>query len=176
MRKRLFDLTAGLLGAGLFLPAGLLIGGLIALTSPGGPLLLQRRAGTAGRPFPVIKFRSMTADGRRVTGIGRWLRATAFDELPQLLNILRGEMSFVGPRPLLVAEADAVAAQPGGRERASVRPGLAGLAQLVGGKHPDPAARLALDVAYARRATLGLDLRILCGAVITSLARRWEPA
>lgn len=135
----------------------------------------QPRVGRDGRPFFLLKFRSMTGDRADVTPVGRWLRATALDELPQLINILRGEMSFVGPRPLLAAEAAALAVMPGSGRRTAVTPGLAGLAQLYGGKYPDPTERLALDLHYVHHVGLWMDLRIFCGAIMTSLRGAWEP-
>lgn len=171
--KRCGDLALAILGAGLLWPVAAWVGGIITLTSPGPALLGQPRLGRRGRRFTLWKFRSMVGS-QRVTATGRWLRVTALDELPQLLNILRGEMSFVGPRPLLLEDARAVAAVPGGQLRASLVPGLAGLAQLASGKHPAPSTRLAMDRLYASRCRLGLDLWILCQAVATSVHGRWD--
>ncbi len=173
--KRWGDLALALVGVGAAAPLGLLLAAMIRLTSSGPALLRQARQGVAGRPFALLKFRSMTVEGPRVTPLGRWLRATALDELPQLLNILRGEMSFVGPRPLLADDAAGVAAFPDAAARAATVPGLAGLAQLYAGKYPTPAARIALDVRYARQCSPWLDSWILCRSVVTSLQARWEP-
>lgn len=173
--KRGSDVGLALVGAGGLAPAGLLAALLIRLTSPGPVLLRQWRQGRLGRPFALLKFRSMTADGQWVTPLGRWLRATAIDELPQLINILRGEMSFVGPRPLLAADSAGLAARSPEKDRAVAVPGLAGLAQLYAGKHPSPEARMALDLRYVRRCGLRLDGWILCRAAVTSLRARWEP-
>lgn len=170
--KRWGDLGLALIGAGCLAPAGLLAALLIRLTSPGPILLRQWRQGLLGTPFALLKFRSMTADGRHVTPLGRWLRATAMDELPQLVNILRDEMSFIGPRPLLAGDLAALSAES---DRALAVPGLAGLAQLYAGKHPSPDARMALDLRYARSHGARLDGWILCRAVVTSVRARWEP-
>ncbi len=173
--KRIADLLLAVIGAGALWPLALVLWAAIAATSPGAALLRQPRAGRGGRSFPLLKFRTMMPGREAVTPVGRWLRETALDELPQLLNILRGELSFVGPRPLVAHEAAAVAGMPGGDLRATVTPGLAGLAQLYGGKHPDPSARLALDLAYVRHGGWWWDVRIVCGAVMTSVRRAWEP-
>ena len=136
----------------------------------GLPLIFwQQRAGLHGRPFKIYKFRTMAAGydarGRRVPGdqristIGRFLRRARLDELPQLLNILSGEMSFVGPRPLLTVE------QPAAHVRLLVRPGLTGWAQVKGGRQISPADRAALDIWYVHNASMLLDLEILARTV-----------
>ena len=174
--KRLGDLALALLCVGIAGGVGAGLMAIIRLTSPGPALLAQARIGRAGRRFAFLKFRSMAEADGRVTAIGRWLRATAMDELPQLINILRGEMSFVGPRPLLPVEAEALARLPSGRARAALLPGLAGLTQRYAGKHPDPSVRLALDMTYAARCGFWLDAWIIGCAVGTSVLGRWEPA
>jgi lipopolysaccharide/colanic/teichoic acid biosynthesis glycosyltransferase len=142
--------------AGLALVLGAPISALLAfavLLALGRPILFrQRRAGRHGAPFTLLKFRTMregaAPDSARLNGFGRWLRASGLDELPQLLNVLRGEMSLVGPRPLpcdytpLFNAAEA--------ERFSVRPGLFGLAQAQGRNALPWAQRLAFDVQYVR--------------------------
>ena len=157
-------------------PLGALLWALVTITSPGHALLYQPRLGYQGHRFSLVKFRSMTADGRRVTSIGRWLRATALDELPQLVNILRGEMSFVGPRPLLATDIEGLSRVPGHVRRVQMIPGLAGLAQLYGGKHPEPTSRLALDLYYAHARSFGFDLWIVCRSIVTSFLGGWEPS
>lgn len=167
--KRALDL----LGAGLAL---LLLSPLLALTALavalalGRPVLFfQERAGRQGRPFTLIKFRSMREgpgeDAERLTRFGRALRASALDELPQLVNVLRGEMSLVGPRPLPVAYIARYDARQ--RLRLAVRPGLAGVAQAAGRNGVPWEARLELDAAYATapRATLARDLRAVAGTL-----------
>jgi lipopolysaccharide/colanic/teichoic acid biosynthesis glycosyltransferase len=162
--KRALDLaaTAALL-APLAPVAGLVA--LAVLLALGRPVLFrQERAGRGGRPFVLLKFRSMAegpgADAERLSRFGRALRASALDELPQLLNVLRGEMSMVGPRPLpadylaLYTERQAL--------RLRARPGLAGLAQAAGRNVVPWGRRLALDARYAaRRPTFRADAAIL---------------
>ena len=138
---------------------------LAVLLGLGRPILFrQRRAGRHGAPFTLIKFRSMRAgsapDAARLGRFGRWLRASGLDELPQLVNVLRGEMSLVGPRPLpcdytpLFSTAEA--------ERLRVRPGLFGLAQARGRNALPWAHRLASDVQYARQtADFMTDLKLI---------------
>lgn len=174
--KRLCDVTLALFGAGVFCPILSALWVLIPWTSPGPAVLRQVRVGRRGQPFTLLKFRSMTSDGVAVTRLGRCLRATALDELPQLIHILRGQMSFVGPRPLVPEEAKLLATVPEGQARLRVLPGLAGLTQLYAGKHPDPAARLKMDLAYAAAQGFWLDCWIVCCAVATSVRGRWDPA
>ncbi len=175
--KRCGDLLLALVAAGVVWPVavGLWVV-LTALVAPDSALLWQARIGQGGRPFPLLKFRSLSVRHGGPTPLGRWLRATALDELPQLLHILRGEMSVVGPRPLLVEEGESLAALPGAAVRLQVAPGLAGLAQLYGGKHPVPAERVALDAHYVRTVGWRMDLWILARAVSISLLGRWGVA
>jgi lipopolysaccharide/colanic/teichoic acid biosynthesis glycosyltransferase len=168
--KRLIDFVGSavllITLAPLFLLVGLLVGADVGL-----PLVFwQQRPGLGGRPFKLYKFRTMAhaygADGQRksdsarVSVVGEFLRRTRLDELPQLLNILKGDMSFVGPRPLLPID------QPiDSRPRLRVRPGLTGWAQIKGGRKISPADKAALDMWYVRHMSLALDLRILLGTV-----------
>ncbi|MCK8787956.1 sugar transferase [Roseomonas sp. NAR14] len=161
--KRALDLA----GAALLLLATLPLLLLLALAvrlALGRPVLFrQRRAGRHGRPFPVLKFRSMRegegSDAARLGRFGRALRASALDELPQLVNVLRGEMSLVGPRPLPLDYLPLYS--PRQAERLLVRPGLAGLAQAAGRNAVPWDARLELDARYAAGPTLRGDLAIL---------------
>jgi lipopolysaccharide/colanic/teichoic acid biosynthesis glycosyltransferase len=154
----------------------------IKLTSPGGPVLFrQRRTGYQGRQFTLFKLRTMVPDAEarkaelshlnartwpdfkiehdpRITRVGRVLRATSIDELPQLLNVLRGDMSLVGPRPTSLAHDKYALWQ---YERFDVRPGLTGLWQIAGRESSSFDHRLRLDIAYATRQSLWLDLTIL---------------
>jgi lipopolysaccharide/colanic/teichoic acid biosynthesis glycosyltransferase len=137
----------------------------------GAPVLFrQTRAGRGGAPFAVLKFRTMRdgpgEDAERLTPLGRRLRALALDELPQLANVLRGEMSLVGPRPLPI---DYLARYtPRQAERLSVRPGLCGLAQSMGRNAVPWEARLEWDARYAQRVTLAGDAAIVlrCAGVL----------
>ena len=144
---------------------------LVVLVVLGRPVLFrQERAGRGGQPFTLLKLRSMAPgdgpDAARLGRFGRALRTSALDELPQLLNVLRGEMSLVGPRPLPLAYTALYA--PAQARRLLVRPGLAGLAQAAGRNALPWPARLALDARYAARQTLGGDLRLIlrCGLLV----------
>jgi len=140
----------------------------------GRPVLFtQPRAGRDGRVFTIYKFRTMRVgdgdDDARITPLGRLLRSTSLDELPELWNVVRGDMSLVGPRPLLVdylGRYDAFQAR-----RHEVRPGITGLAQVSGRNASSWAARLDLDVRYVDQRSLGLDLRILWRTVGAVLRR-----
>lgn len=112
--------------------------------------------------------------GEEVTPFGALLRSSAMDELPQLVNILKGEMSFVGPRPLIPEELRELDEIPGGSRRLSIQPGLAGLAQLFSLKIPSIQERLKWDLLYLERCSPGLDLKILLQSIGVSLHRRWE--
>jgi lipopolysaccharide/colanic/teichoic acid biosynthesis glycosyltransferase len=165
--KRVLDI----LGAGVAL---LLLSPLFALVALavalclGRPVLFrQERAGRDGLPFILIKFRSMREgpgdDAARLTRFGRALRASALDELPQLVNVLRGEMSLVGPRPLPMAYLDCYT--PRQRQRLAVRPGLAGAAQAAGRNAVPWEVRLELDAVYAADPSLLRDLRAMAGTL-----------
>jgi lipopolysaccharide/colanic/teichoic acid biosynthesis glycosyltransferase len=158
MIRRLFDLAGALAGLFVFAPALALVAAAILLDD-GRPLFFcQPRLGRGRRLFNILKFRSMR-DGR-VTRAGRVLRATGLDELPQFVNILRGDMSAVGPRPLTAADVARLGWQsPRHDFRWRVAPGLTGLAQILA---PPTARRaLCLDRYYVARATPGLDLRLI---------------
>lgn len=148
----------------------------------------QDRVGEEGTIFRVLKFRSMIVDAERQTGavwasendprvtqIGRLLRATAMDELPQLWNIFRGDMSFVGPRaerPELVEQfAESI---KGYRTRLAIKPGLTGLAQVYGRYSTLPQRKLRYDRLYIRRQSLGLDLRLIVLSFLITFTGKWE--
>ncbi len=186
--KRLFDI--GLSAAGLLVSAPLWL--LIALAikaGDGGPVLYrQRRVGAGGRVFGILKFRSMRPDAERLSGpvlaterdprvtpVGRLLRATALDELPQLVNILRGDLSFVGPRPErpeFVAEF--ARAVPRYAARLAVPPGLTGMAQLFARYDSSPRQKLRLDLLYIQRCSFWLDLRLIALSFWVTFRGRWE--
>lgn len=168
--KRWFDVAGALGGLVFFGPVMAVTAAAILLDDRGPILFRQVRIGRARRPFEILKFRSMR-DGR-VTRVGRVLRATGLDELPQFVNILRGDLSAVGPRPL--TGADVVRFGWTARDcdfRWSVRPGLTGPAQLVG---PDaPRYSLRLDRRYIARRTLWLDVRMVAMSfLINALGKR----
>ena len=168
--KRLLDVAGAAAGLLVFLPAMAVVA-LAILLDDGPPLLFrQERLGERRRRFIILKFRSMR-DGR-ITRVGRLLRDTGLDELPQFVNVLRGEMSAVGPRPL--TEADAVRlgwTAPGYDDRWRVAPGLTGLAQVVG---PNASrASLFLDRAYIARQSIWLDIRLIAASfAINALGKR----
>ena len=169
MLKRLFDLALTLAIFLLAMPVLLLvaIGVRIFLGSP--VLFVQRRTGMGRKQFDMIKFRTMTnetgADGKllpngqRMTRFGNFLRATSLDELPELFNVLKGEMSLVGPRPLLPEYDDLYS--PEHARRLTVRPGLTGWAQVNGRSATSWSDRFDQDVWYVDRQTLWLDIKIL---------------
>ncbi len=162
--KRILDLALLLPLLPLFaLVIGLLA--LVVLIAQGRPIFFrQQRLGVGGEPFGILKLRTMTTEidlrQRRPTRLGRWLRQRGLDELPQLFNVLVGEMSLVGPRPLTAADADRLcAAYPPFRRRFAVPPGLTGLAQICQAQGPELTAEL--DHAYVRRQSVVMDLMIL---------------
>ena len=181
-RKRALDLALLLPTLPLFLP---LIGGLSLLVRAvdGGPVyFVQERVGRGGRTIRVHKLRTMGTEAdpalRRPTRLGAWLRHRGLDELPQLLDVLRGDMSLVGPRPLTRADLDRlVATVPAFEERLQVPPGLTGLAQVCQSVGLEQTARL--EQAYALRRSAVLDLRILAGTAVMNLVGksrgRWDP-
>jgi lipopolysaccharide/colanic/teichoic acid biosynthesis glycosyltransferase len=175
--RRGIDMLVG--GLGLFLCGPFLIlFALILLMIDGRPVLFtQTRSGLGGRSFRVVKFRTMSdardaggvllPDPERITTVGRLLRATRVDELPQLWNVLIGDMSLIGPRPLLPATiADA---KDAGRERGRVRPGVTGWAQVNGNTLLSDDDKIALDNWYIRNRSLRLDLRIVARTLLVSL-------
>jgi lipopolysaccharide/colanic/teichoic acid biosynthesis glycosyltransferase len=168
--KRCIDIVGALAIVLAAAPVFLIVACVVA-TSVGFPVIFwQRRPGLKGRSFHLYKFRTMGAahapDGRhlsdaeRVSRAGNFLRRTRLDELPQLINILRGDMSFVGPRPLLPRDQPKSSAA-----RLLVRPGLTGWAQVVGGRDIPPEDKAALDVWYVRNASLLLDLEVLARTI-----------
>ncbi|HEY8360310.1 MAG TPA: sugar transferase [Ramlibacter sp.] len=170
------DFAFAAIGLALLAPLLLLVALAIVLESGAPVLFRQQRIGAQGRPFEIWKFRSMVPDAAsrgpyhtdagdpRVTRVGRFIRRTSLDELPQLLNVLRGEMSLVGPRPDVPAQ-QALYAPADWALRCSVRPGITGLAQALLRSEATPRQRLELDLRYVREHDLWLDLRILAWTV-----------
>jgi len=162
--KRIVDVGVALVLLALAAPAFAVLALLIRVTMGPPVVFRQQRAGRAGRLFTLLKLRTMLAAGpgasdeMRLTALGRWLRATSLDELPQLWNVLRGDMSFVGPRPLLPEYLPRYT--PAQARRHEVRPGITGLAQVSGRNALSWEEKFALDVAYVERQNLALDLRI----------------
>ncbi len=184
--KRILDLLGATAGLILCLPLMLIIAVAIKMDSPGHILFRQERLGRGRRVFCMLKFRTMREGSEyegsgvysddhdeRVTRVGRLLRRTSLDELPQFWNILRGDMSFVGPRPPLLyhpcpPDAYEAAALP----MFSVRPGLTGWAQIHGRRTILWPARIRMNVWYAEHLSLLLDLRILLGTVGRVLSQK----
>jgi exopolysaccharide biosynthesis polyprenyl glycosylphosphotransferase len=191
--KVVMDVTAAALLLVFTLPLLLLTAVLVKVTSKGPVLFVQRRGGLHGRPFSMLKFRTMregaesereallavnemdgpvfkVADDPRVTGLGRLLRRTSIDELPQLVNVLFGHMSLVGPRPLPVGETESLSGIH--RRRLSVRPGITGLWQVSGRSDIKFEEWMSLDLQYVQHWSLGLDLAILLRTIPALLSRR----
>ena len=177
--KRGLDIVLALIG--LILLSPILLGVALALLLEGGPVFFrQQRPGLHDRPFTLIKFRSMSdardavgnplPDGDRLTRLGRLLRSTSLDELPELWNVLLGDMSIVGPRPLLMRYLDRYS--PEQARRHEVRPGLTGYAQIKGRNSLSWDEKLALDIWYVDHRSLALDLRIIAATVSQVLRRR----
>jgi exopolysaccharide biosynthesis polyprenyl glycosylphosphotransferase len=186
--KRTVDLIGSLTGLIVLAPVMLLAALLIRVTSPGPVIFTQRRCGKHGKPFNMFKFRSMYSDAEqqrheleefnqmsgpvfklendpRITPLGRWLRRYSIDELPQLLNVLTGQMSLVGPRPLPTYEVENFA-NPAQRRRLSVKPGVTCLWQISGRSEVrDFETWVKLDVAYIDNWSIWLDFRILLQTV-----------
>lgn len=177
--KRLFDIVLVLLAAPLWVPV-LLLAALLVRLKLGSPVLFrQERPGWQGRPFPLLKFRTMTdardaegellPDAERLTPFGRRLRSTSIDELPELLNVLRGEMSLVGPRPLLMRYLPRYTPEQARRHEA--RPGLTGWAQINGRNAISWEEKFRLDVWYVDHQSLALDVRILLSTLKKVIVR-----
>lgn len=169
MIKRVFDFAAAL-AALLILLLPLLVLSILVRRRLGTPVFFrQTRPGLGGRPFEMLKFRTMTderdaagtlkPDSERLTEFGRWLRATSLDELPELWNVLKGDMSLVGPRPLLMQYLPLYS--PRQARRHQVRPGITGWAQVNGRNALTWPQKFELDVWYVENRSLWLDLRIL---------------
>ena len=190
-RKRVFDIVCAALGLLVLSPVLLVCTLLVGLTSPGGVLFRQERIGKDGVPFTIYKFRSMRKDNAglkistsrdtRITPVGRVLRKTKLDELPQLWNVLKGDMSFVGPRPEVREYTDLYT--PEQRQVLLLRPGITGLASiryrnenelLTASDDPNCTyieeimpAKLALDLEYIPRACVSYDIKLILETLVT---------
>jgi lipopolysaccharide/colanic/teichoic acid biosynthesis glycosyltransferase len=195
MLKRAFDVLLSGLGLLASAPLWALIALLVKLDDGGPVFYAQERVGKDGRGFTGLKFRSMVPDAdlrfgplqardadARITRVGRWLRATAMDELPQLWSIFRGDMSFVGPRALRPEEIEVnglgqvvpLEKIPGYEERHRVRPGLTGLAQIYADRDIPRRQKFRYDLLYVKRQSLGLDLRLVALSFWITFRGRWE--
>jgi lipopolysaccharide/colanic/teichoic acid biosynthesis glycosyltransferase len=179
--KRVLDLVVSLAALAVLSPLLLLIVAAIKLDSRGCVFYRQERIGRDGRPFGLWKFRSMVVgaehrgagilverDDARITRIGKWIRKLSLDEIPQLFNVVTGDMSIVGPRPGMRYQVELYdAAQRG---RLAVRPGVTGWAQVNGRNAIEWPRRIELDLEYIERMTLALDLRIMLRTIPSVLA------
>ncbi len=194
LAKRMFDFALTVVSLPVVAPLLLVLALVIIIESPGAsPLFVQRRLTIRGRTFPLLKLRTMVPDAERrrseiehlnealpplfkvrndprVTRVGRFLRATSLDELPQVLNVLWGHMSVVGPRPRLPHELDP--AIPEHARRLSVKPGLAGLWQVSGRAQLQFDEALAIDLRYIDMRTFALDLRLIAQTVLVVLTQK----
>jgi len=191
--KRTFDFALALLGIILSSPLWLVLSLAIYLEGRGSIFFLQERCGHKGETFKVIKFRTMKPPPKgsdphrvaymeydpRVTRVGRLLRATALDELPELINILKGDMSFVGPRPLplrieVSSPYKTIEEVPGYHLRSQIRPGLTGIAQLYAPKNIDHRHKFRYDNLYISKMGFWLDLKLLFLSLWFASGRRWD--
>ena len=177
--KRVFDLAFSFLGLLILALPMTMIALIIVLDSPGAPIFKQERLGLHGKPFMIYKFRSMRLNAEengqqwadeqdpRCTRFGQFLRRTRLDELPQLWNILRGDMSFVGPRPeraYFYRKFEQYI--PGFSNRLMVTPGLTGHAQVNGGYSLKPEEKIVYDMEYIEKQSVGFDIRCLVKTVL----------
>ncbi len=181
--KRAIDLGVAVPLAIVTAPVMAGIAAWISSDSPGSPIFRQQRIGYGGTPFTLLKFRTLHtgsehagtghrvgATDRRVTKAGRILRATSLDELPQLWNVIRGDMSVVGPRPTVGWQVEQYT--PHQRRRLLARPGITGLAQVRGRNSIPWSQRIEIDIEYVERWSLRLDLEVLAQTVRVILGRR----
>jgi sugar transferase EpsL len=178
--KRAFDLLLAALALVILMPVIGIISVLVRVKLGSPVLFRQQRPGLHGRPFAIYKFRTMfdardaqgnlLPDKDRLSPFGRFLRSTSLDELPELWNVFRGDMSLVGPRPLLIRYMPYFTADE--RLRFQARPGITGLAQVSGRNDLDWDARVAADVRYVQDCSLSLDLRILFLTIVHTVMRR----
>ena len=180
--KRAFDIISSLAAIVILFPAFVALAVLIRLTSKGPAVFSQKRAGKGGKPFIFYKFRTMKTEvdpfgpspksGKdpRLTKVGRFLREYSLDELPQLLNIIKGDMSVVGPRPLYASQM----AEWNDREkkRLDVRPGLTGLAQVSGRGELTREEKLEFDARYAETACFLSDMKIVLATIAQVFGRK----
>ena len=179
MLKRLFDISVSALLLILFFPVIALVSLLIRINMDSPVLFRQIRPGLKCEPFVVYKFRTMSdqkdvfgnilPDGLRLTSLGRLLRKTSLDELPQLFNVLKGDMSLVGPRPLLMEYLPLYSSEQAMRHL--VRPGITGWAQVHGRNTISWQDRFSLDIWYVKNASFIVDIKILCMTAFKVLRR-----
>lgn len=180
--KRVFDFILSLLMLIVLSPLLLILALLVRLDSPGSAIFKQKRLGKGGQEFTLYKFRTMRVDcpdtptnglknrDSYITRVGRFLRTTSLDELPQLFNIFRGDMSFVGPRPVIAEEKELVEERKE-RDVYKVKPGVTGLAQIHGRDHVPPEQKARLDARYVHKHSLWLDIKIIFRTAVVVLKR-----
>lgn len=195
LAKRIFDFSLAVCGIMFFFPLAALFAFFIWLEDRGPVCFAQERVGKNGVIFNNFKFRSMKPDAEaglgpvqakendpRVTDTGRFLRKTAMDELPQLINIARGDMSFVGPRALRPVETELTADGavrdifniPGFKERSRVKPGLTGFAQVYASRKLLREEKFKYDLWYIKHMNFWLDMRLILRSVATTLRAKWD--
>jgi len=192
--KRLFDILLALAGISASMPLWAIISFIVLVDGRGPVFYSQDRVGRSGRIFKGIKFRSMIheaekesgpiqahSDDARITAIGKVLRSTAMDELPQLINILKGDMSFVGPRALRPEEKEAgsvvvrsIFEVPGFERRSRVRPGLTGIAQVFAPRDISREKKFKYDIWYIENGGFLLDMYLMVLSVMITLTGKWE--
>lgn len=187
--KRIFDFCLAFIGLILSAPIWLVIIAAIKLTSKGPFLYVQERYGKDGKVFKQYKFRSMIVDAEkhtgpvlasdkdpRITPVGWFLRKTALDELPQLINILLGDMSFVGPRPErpVLVEKEIIKTVPNFHARHVIKPGLTGIAQVYGRYNTTPRDKLRFDLLYVKNSNFLLDLKLIALSFLITFTARWQ--
>lgn len=193
--KRVLDILLSVSGIFVFSPVWIIFSLAIRLEDKGRIYYLQDRAGKDGKIFRGIKFRSMIPDAERYTGpvqakendprvtkIGRLLRKTAMDELPQLLNILKGDMSFVGPRPLRPLEIESGGADTiktvfdvkGFKDRSAILPGLTGAAQVFASRNLPRGKKFRYDLWYVKNLSFCLDIKLIFKSFVRTFSVKWD--
>ena len=184
--KRILDLFFGILLFMLFIPLFIIVPVIIRIDSKGKVLFKQKRLGKDGKEFWIYKYRSMVEGAEkkgsgvysfkgdaRVTKVGKFIRKTSIDEIPQIVNIIKGEMSFIGPRPTLTYHPWKLEEYSDfQKQRFAVRPGIAGLAQLKGRKEVDWSKRIEYDIEYIKTISVFLDMKLMLITVFRVLAMR----
>lgn len=176
----MFDKTIAWLSLILLLPLILVLTGVIIFKHGRPVIFSQQRPGLYGKPFLILKFRTMTnkkdslgrllPDEQRITNLGKWLRKTSLDELPEFINVLKGDMSLVGPRPLLIQYLERY--NPEQARRLEVKPGITGWAQINGRNAISWEEKFALDVWYVDNWSIWLDVKILFKTIMIVLTRK----
>lgn len=172
--KRALDFTCGLIGLLILSPIIIIVFILLLFANAGKPIFFQKRPGKNEKIFTIYKFKTMNdktdsngellPDGKRLTPVGGFIRKTSFDEIPQLFNILKGDMSFIGPRPLIIRYLPYYTSEE--KIRHSIRPGISGLAQISGRNLLKWDDRLKKDIEYVKNISFQLDLKILFKTIL----------